>query len=326
MTMPIAKSAARLLLILAFARCLPVFAQDKAAVQAWKNEIDQGKKALKENHIWEASDRYADALALAEKFGADDPRLSETLHRVGALHLELREYPAAENAMRRAVAIDEKRLGTNDYHLIDEYLTLGEICAFTQKLGEADDYDSRAQYLAEWKYGKYDRVVGLCVLEKAKVALMLDHLDQSEKLFKEALEMIESNRSRYHFEPNQIVSRSIQTPNNMQVGTALNDLALVYKKEKKYGEAEKAFNRALSLLEHDYGKNSVNLCNPLSNLALVYEDEGKLADAERLVRRSLEILKAVDPENPYVLQTREILDGILKAEHQPALSSPPQNQ
>jgi tetratricopeptide (TPR) repeat protein len=319
------QSSCDFLLVVALFGCLPLFAEDKAAVDEWKKDVQQAKNAWQKNQLSEAKTFYGAALVQAEKFEPDDARLSETLVNLAHIQMQLRENPDATAALQRALAIDEKRLGTNDIRLAWEFLDLGSLSAYSHRYEEAEGYYVRAQSLAESKFGHFDRMVGVCILQRANAAMMEDRLEDSEKLFKQALELIESDRTKFNFDINRYPTRSVLLPNKTQVATALNDMGLLYTKEKKYGDAEASFNRSLKIFESEYGKNSLNLCNSLFNLAALYVQEGKLAEAEGLLRRSLSILKPTDADHPLAIQTRQLLDKILQNKNKAPPSPSPQN-
>ena len=67
----------------------------------------------------------------------------------------------------------------------------------------------------------------------------------------------------------------------------LNDLALVYRDQGKYGEAEALFKRALTIREKALGASHPHVGQTLSNLGLVYRDQGKYVEAEELLKRAL---------------------------------------
>jgi tetratricopeptide (TPR) repeat protein len=304
---------------------MPLFAEDQAAVDAWKKDMRQAKKSLEKNQFSQARDLYEAALAEAEKFPPDDARLSETLNNLARVQTQLGESPDASAALRRALAIDEKRLGTNDIRLAGELLDLGALCAYAHRYNEADGYYLGAQSLAESKFGHFDRTVGVCILQRANAAMMENRLEDSEKLFKQALELIASDRTKFNFAINQYATRSVVLPDKTQVAVTLNDMGLLYQKEKRYGDAETFFNRSLKILEGEYGKTSLYLCNGLYNLAALEIQEGKLGEAESLLRRSISILKTTDPDHPLAIQTRQLLDKILRAKGKAAQTPSPQN-
>src|SRR5581483_10771228 len=73
---------------------------------------------------------------------------------------------------------------------------------------------------------------------------------------------------------------------DVRVGTTLNSLGLVYRSEKKYGDANAAFRRALAILDKAYGPESIDVANVNFNVASVAMDEGKQQEALPFLLRS----------------------------------------
>jgi tetratricopeptide (TPR) repeat protein len=79
-------------------------------------------------------------------------------------------------------------------------------------------------------------------------------------------------------------------PRNVRLGSTLNSLGLVYRAEKKYGDAEAAYRRALGIMEAAYG-DSIDVGNISFNIASVMFDQGHQAEALPNLRKSLAIYK-----------------------------------
>lgn len=60
-----------------------------------------------------------------------------------------------------------------------------------------------------------------------------------------------------------------------RTGTTLNSIGLVYKSEKRYGDAETSFRKALTILEKSYGEDSIDVANVNFNIASVMTEQGK---------------------------------------------------
>jgi len=312
-----------LLLVLALFGNFPIFAEDSATKAAWKQDTQKAEKAAQKNEFTKAVEMYTAAVADAEKLGPDDARLADSLNHLASAHAVLGENAEAEAAVRRALALDEKRLGTNDYRLAEELLGLGAFCAAEGKYSESDGYTSRAQSLLEWQYGKYDRNVGVCILQRAKTAAMDGRLEDSEKLFKEALELIDSERTRFDFAVNAFPTLSIQAPDDSTVALALKDVSILYVKEKKFDEAEASLLRAVKIYSRLYGKKSLYLSPVLYDLSAVYGMEGKLDESRAISIRLLAILKKSGSKNPWVVNTRNLLDEVLHAKDKIETPLPP---
>jgi tetratricopeptide (TPR) repeat protein len=82
-----------------------------------------------------------------------------------------------------------------------------------------------------------------------------------------------------------------------RTGTTQNTLGLVYKQEKKYAEAEKAFRNALTMLEKSYGPASLDVANVDFNIASVLVAGGKY-----------------EASLPYIEKSRGVYEKIMGAE------------
>lgn len=76
---------------------------------------------------------------------------------------------------------------------------------------------------------------------------------------------------------------------NTRAAATLNNLALVYKRQRKYGKAEICLRRALRIYE-TATPGHVHVANVLTNLAGLYHAQGKNAEAQPLRRRARTII------------------------------------
>ena len=84
----------------------------------------------------------------------------------------------------------------------------------------------------------------------------------------------------------------------------LNNLAIVYRDQGKYSEAEGLYKRALVIREKALGASHPDVAQTLNNLAIVYRDQGKYGEAEGLLKRALAIREqALGANHPDVAQT-----------------------
>src|SRR5215813_7612663 len=65
---------------------------------------------------------------------------------------------------------------------------------------------------------------------------------------------------------------------------SLNNLALLYVLQGKYGEAEPLYKRALAIRERRLGADHPDTATSLHNLAELYRSQGKYEEAEPLYR------------------------------------------
>jgi tetratricopeptide (TPR) repeat protein len=76
-------------------------------------------------------------------------------------------------------------------------------------------------------------------------------------------------------------------PEDPRIGTTINSLGLVYKEEKKFGDAETAFRKALAILQKTYGNESLDVANVNFNLATVLFEQGHQPAAQPFLQRAL---------------------------------------
>jgi CHAT domain-containing protein/tetratricopeptide (TPR) repeat protein len=114
-------------------------------------------------------------------------------------------------------------------------------------------------------------------------------------------------RAGNYAEATEIAKRSLALaerqsgPHHPDVGTSLNNLALLYNSLGRLTEAEPLLKRALAIYENALGPDDPTVGTTLDNLAWVYENRGRYADAEPLYRRALAIVeKAFGPNHPDV--------------------------
>lgn len=107
---------------------------------------------------------------------------------------------------------------------------------------------------------------------QATHAIAGKHLDEAEKFYLLAAKVAE------------------QFPaGDARVGTTWNSLGLVYREEKKYADSEKAFEKALPILQKAYGSQSLDAGNVNFNIATVVVLQGHYDAALPYIERSIAI-------------------------------------
>jgi CHAT domain-containing protein/tetratricopeptide (TPR) repeat protein len=97
------------------------------------------------------------------------------------------------------------------------------------------------------------------------------------------------------------LAERLHGPDHLQVGTALNNLGLLYRAQGRYTEAEPIYLRYLGIREKAFGPDHPNVVTALNNLAVLYKVQGRFREAERLYKRSLAIReKVLGAESPHV--------------------------
>ena len=88
-------------------------------------------------------------------------------------------------------------------------------------------------------------------------------------------------------------------------------MALVYKEQGRYEEAEELYGKALRLMKKILGERHPSTATIYNNLAFVYEKQRKYEEAEELFGKALRIWKEVlgeeHPDTQTVYKTLESL-------------------
>ncbi|MGD9726805.1 MAG: tetratricopeptide repeat protein, partial [Nitrospiraceae bacterium] len=112
-------------------------------------------------------------------------------------------------------------------------------------------------------------------------------------------------------------------PTHLDVGTSLNNLAVLYDTQGKYAEAEPLYQRALRITETALGPNHPSVAIRLNNLALLYQAQGKYAEAKPLYQRALRITEtALGPNHPSVAIRLNNLAELYRAQGKYAEAEP----
>jgi tetratricopeptide (TPR) repeat protein len=76
-------------------------------------------------------------------------------------------------------------------------------------------------------------------------------------------------------------------PNDVRVGATENRLGMVQREEKKFGDAEAAFRKALAVFEEVYGADSIDVANINFNMGSLLLDQGKAESSMSYLQKSL---------------------------------------
>ncbi|MCA2693052.1 MULTISPECIES: CHAT domain-containing tetratricopeptide repeat protein, partial [unclassified Microcystis] len=85
--------------------------------------------------------------------------------------------------------------------------------------------------------------------------------------------------------------------NHPDTAISLNNLALLYKSQGRYSEAEPLYKQALAIRKQQLGDNHPSTATSLNNLAFLYQSQGRYSEAEPFYKEALAIWKKQLGEN-----------------------------
>jgi tetratricopeptide (TPR) repeat protein len=107
------------------------------------------------------------------------------------------------------------------------------------------------------------------------------------------------------------ITEAAHGPDHPDVGTRLNNLALIWQDLGQPDQARPLAERALSITEAAYGPDHPAVGAALNNLALIWQDLGQPDEARPLAERALSITEAAyGPDHPTVRITRANLANL----------------
>ncbi|MGC2165768.1 MAG: tetratricopeptide repeat protein [Gallionella sp.] len=110
-----------------------------------------------------------------------------------------------------------------------------------------------------------------------------------------------------------IVAEQSAGPDNPDVATSVNNLAMLYDNLDNFAEAEPLYKRALAIKEKALGARHISVATILINLALLYDAQEKYLQAEPLYQRALAIQEeTMGAGHPEIAATVENLAALYR--------------
>lgn len=304
-------------LVAACAACLTLTTVLSAAdVGAWKDHLDDARKAADERRHGDADRALALALAAADQFTPGDPRLLQTLYLAAAIKQGRKQFAEAEPHLRRALAVRERELGTNHLNSAECAFNLGRNLAEQKKFVEAEALLKRAEHTAKWKLGSYHPAVATCQAALARCHFLAGRHADADKLYTAALKVLGTPRTTTKFtdRPNE-VQDEVFVPNYRRVMQIRLEHAQSLHAARRTKDAEEAFKKLVKLIEDVESRDSLLLINPLLAFSAYYSDQQKHAQAESLLTRRQTILtKHVGDNHPEHLVTKAALEKVYRSQ------------
>jgi tetratricopeptide (TPR) repeat protein len=128
----------------------------------WETAIAAGDQARRQGRLTEAARQYETALQTAEQWSAADERLVTSLWRLGEIHHAQKQHAEGEQLRRRALALQETRLGPNAPQVAELLRSLAYDCSNMRKPLEGVSLMEQAQAIYERAVGPEHEEVAQC--------------------------------------------------------------------------------------------------------------------------------------------------------------------
>lgn len=266
-----------------------------------------------------------DALELAIKklptsFKDQPLVLASVQQAIGTAYLNLGRLKEAEPLLVAAVEGRRKALGDKDHEEIADGLS--SLGALRRDQGQYDSagaaFTEALEIRRRLAHGTDNDLVALALMNLAELHGIQGEYPRADSLGRQALEMrrrmmpadslplMATTRMVGGFNTmlgNLDVAESLATrvvdvmrkkldPNDPQLATAINDLALTKMYLKHYPEAEKLAREAVRIDSATFGPNHPVLAQNLENLGNIFYSSGRYADALEMLRQTMLIRRA----------------------------------
>jgi CHAT domain-containing protein/Tfp pilus assembly protein PilF len=242
----------------------------------------------------------ARAFEIAEKyFSGDDARLGVFLNSHGYLQRQQGNYPASDQTLQRALALNEKALGREHPQTVDSMRNLGLLYRSMNDYAKADKMFRDVLALTGKTLGQeHPRVVQDLINLETVLSAMGDQ-KQGELVLQRALTLAEK-----HFEPDSLT-----------IANVLNNLGTDAIDERDYARAEPLIRQVLAIYERTIGTDNDRYSNTLQNLGLIIYKKGDYAQALTIYERTLALReKILGPEHlnlaPLLSNTANVLHAL----------------
>jgi tetratricopeptide (TPR) repeat protein len=292
----------------------------------WTTAEEKAEKAFVDGKYEEADVLWKNALSTAEKLGANDLKVAQTINQMTHLFVHEKKYDQAVPLLKRALDIRIKALGENNMLTAEN---LGNLALIDHKLGddvEAEKLYQRALEIKEKKLGDRSPSVAITKSNLANLYAEMKNCSEAKALYMDALSIDEKAYGENHEEvANDALNLGIllyncnhpedalgylQRAAKINETTAANNPARVHALHyiglcqamlKSPAEAEKSYKQALAVQESIKGKGHPDTIVHILNIAKVADEQGRKDEAEKLYKDSLVALETARPANKYTL-------------------------
>jgi tetratricopeptide (TPR) repeat protein len=278
---------------------LALFALSGAARAEWGDEFKRAGDALKAKDYKTAEAAIIEAINFAADFPADDDRMLRSLSLLADVYRETRQWAAAAQQLE-AVLEGYARRGINQSdEASNQYNKLGVVYTQMKDYDKALPAFETALAIKRKRYKQNAAGITIVVTNLGELYRRKKDWAKAEQLHLEA-----------------ITDKELEFgPDHPTLIASLNDLALVFRDEKKLDEAIPHLTRAMELARkgtHEGAK--VELATTMHNMAEIHAGKGQLDQALPLYTEALEIRrKELGADHPYVAETLNSYANLLIA-------------
>ena len=294
--------------------------------EPWLKHLSAAQAAVQRDDPAAAAASYTEALSVASAAShVNDPRLAAVHYGLARARRGLHDYPAAEAAFRRALAIVETT-PVDGVTLTDTLDGLADVLRMQGRYRDAEAAYKRSLTITEEALGAtHPKVAYALTHHLASLYRVQARFEETEAAYTRALAILEKSvapddsrlglsridLAEWHYERNRyevaeplyrrgipIVQRLLE-PGHPRLLELMQDHGRVLQMLGRYGEAEALYKAVLALAEKHHGKDHLLVAAALNNLAGVYTVQGHEAEAQAARERAAQVTDLPFRTYPY---------------------------
>lgn len=242
-------------------------ASEKAPEQHWSKDIKRAQEALDRNDRNEAERIYLAAIRESEQSG-DDEELSVAIGRLSLLRYSQGNFTEVENLCARQIAIDEKRVGTNQMVLVDEYVRYAELEEKLKKYDRAEELYRQAQQVVVNVRGSSSPLAGVYLGRRAHLYLLQGKKSEAQLFYSRSLNFLDDAQFNLSFEEDLLAKRRRLVEETARIR---GEFAALCEQDGHLEQAEDQLNRAIAGLESLHGKGCPQATSLFESLTRVQQ-------------------------------------------------------
>jgi tetratricopeptide (TPR) repeat protein len=242
------------------------------ALGKYKEAEELFKKAIDEAEEEDAKNLNKKAKANAKHSSDLVPYM---LSDLSVLYLDQSRFPECEQVTKDSIDLAIKKVGPKDINIALPLNGLTRLYLKWGKLSEAKNVNDRTLQLFSTPQAKNNWLYAYTAFNLAQLLNERGDYTKAEQLYKATLLGVESLFGFDH----------------VYCAIILEPLGDMYRKESRYAEATKAFQRVREIRSAASSKDHPDYGKALLNLALVYRDEGRYARAQNLCQQATTVIE-----------------------------------
>jgi tetratricopeptide (TPR) repeat protein len=280
--------------------------------ELWEEQMTRATRLHRQGRMQAASDAYAKALETSRAFSDGDTRRLQTLNQRAELRLSQGEYAGAERDYHEIIVAERGNLPDGAARLANALNSLAVFYLDLDRIPEAETALVEALEIRTALFGAEHPYVAILVQNLGDAERRVGNYEIAEPMLRRALAIYarsgrdfwrnasiaqnnlallqgatnrESESERNHLDAIRL-SIKVGGERNTDVGVFERDLAALYTRQRRFGEAEVLYRGSISILREGLGESSHQLSKTYRAFSAMLSTAERSDEAEAYLQRA----------------------------------------